>query len=254
MTTLALICGSSLAVQAQESVPATPIVPAAEASKGSVKEQIEAITSGFDKEAQEFMNKLRAEKDREKQREMYKERPDSKAAVGQVLALAKQDPKAEGVEKGLSWCVRRARGPQGQELLDLLLTHYNQSDVLGSLASNYSRMWGDHGLKELRQIVDKAGSDKIRQGATYCLASKLSKEEASKDEGLAMLKKLQADKGLKANNAKLYAQVEKDLFIAENLSIGCQVPDIVGTDQDDVEFKLSDYKGKVVLLDFWGIW
>ena len=28
-------------------------------------------------------------------------------------------------------------------------------------------------------------------------------------------------------------------------------PDIVGTDQDGKEFKLSDYRGKVVLLDFW---
>lgn len=28
-------------------------------------------------------------------------------------------------------------------------------------------------------------------------------------------------------------------------------PDIVGTDQDGRQFKLSDYRGKVVLLDFW---
>jgi cytochrome oxidase Cu insertion factor (SCO1/SenC/PrrC family) len=28
-------------------------------------------------------------------------------------------------------------------------------------------------------------------------------------------------------------------------------PEIVGTDQDGKEFRLSDYRGKVVLLDFW---
>jgi cytochrome oxidase Cu insertion factor (SCO1/SenC/PrrC family) len=28
-------------------------------------------------------------------------------------------------------------------------------------------------------------------------------------------------------------------------------PDIVGTDQDGKQLKLSDYRGKVVLLDFW---
>lgn len=254
ITTLALICGSSLAVQAQETVPATPLVPAAEANKGSVKEQIEAITSSFNKEAMEFSKKLRAEKDRNKQQEMFKDRPDSKAAVDKVLALVKSDPKAEGVEEGLVWCVRRARGPQAQELLDIVLTHHNTSKALGSLAQNYSRMWGEQGTKELRMIVEKAGNDKIRQGATYYLASKLSKSEASKDEGIALMKKLQGVKDLKTSNPKLYKQIESDLFVAENLSLGCKAPDIVGKDQDDKEFKLSDYKGKVVLLDFWGIW
>jgi cytochrome oxidase Cu insertion factor (SCO1/SenC/PrrC family) len=36
--------------------------------------------------------------------------------------------------------------------------------------------------------------------------------------------------------------------------VGQPAPDIDGTDQDGKSFKLSDYKGKVVLLDFWGNW
>jgi peroxiredoxin len=30
-----------------------------------------------------------------------------------------------------------------------------------------------------------------------------------------------------------------------------KTPEIDGEDQDGKQFKLSDYKGKVVLLDFW---
>lgn len=32
---------------------------------------------------------------------------------------------------------------------------------------------------------------------------------------------------------------------------GKQAPDIVGTDADGAKFQLSEYRGKVVLLDFW---
>ena len=38
------------------------------------------------------------------------------------------------------------------------------------------------------------------------------------------------------------------------LKNGNLIPEIVGKDVDGVEFRLSDYKGKVIMLDFWGDW
>jgi peroxiredoxin len=38
------------------------------------------------------------------------------------------------------------------------------------------------------------------------------------------------------------------------LEVGKHAPEIEGEDLDVKEFKLSDYRGKVVLLDFWGHW
>lgn len=52
----------------------------------------------------------------------------------------------------------------------------------------------------------------------------------------------------------LLKRAEKELFALQHLSIGREAPDIVGLDLDGVEFKLSDYRGKVVFLDFWGDW
>ena len=37
-------------------------------------------------------------------------------------------------------------------------------------------------------------------------------------------------------------------------SVGDQAPDIAGKDAEGQEFKLSDYRGKVVMLDFYGNW
>jgi hypothetical protein len=42
-----------------------------------------------------------------------------------------------------------------------------------------------------------------------------------------------------------------ELFEVRHLRVGKEAPDIEGQDQDGKRFKLSDYRGKVVLLDFW---
>jgi predicted Zn finger-like uncharacterized protein len=42
--------------------------------------------------------------------------------------------------------------------------------------------------------------------------------------------------------------------VSVGLNIGNLAPEIEAEDLDGVNFKLSDYRGKVVLLDFWGHW
>jgi hypothetical protein len=46
-------------------------------------------------------------------------------------------------------------------------------------------------------------------------------------------------------------KAEPELFGIRHLSVGQVAPEIEAADQDGVQFKLSDYRGKVVLLDFW---
>ena len=41
---------------------------------------------------------------------------------------------------------------------------------------------------------------------------------------------------------------------AAQIKVGNEAPEIDGIDLDGVEFKLTDYRGKVVMLDFWGDW
>ncbi len=53
---------------------------------------------------------------------------------------------------------------------------------------------------------------------------------------------------------KLMARAKGKIYEYENLSVGCEALEISGTDLDGVSFKLSDYRGKIVFLDFWGNW
>jgi len=53
---------------------------------------------------------------------------------------------------------------------------------------------------------------------------------------------------------KLGAIAAKALFRIRNLSRGRVAAEITGEDIFGREFKLSDYRGKVVMLYFWGHW
>ncbi len=44
------------------------------------------------------------------------------------------------------------------------------------------------------------------------------------------------------------------VFVAERLQIGQIAPEIVGADVDGNPMKLSDFRGKVTVIDFWGFW
>ena len=57
-----------------------------------------------------------------------------------------------------------------------------------------------------------------------------------------------------AEDGKLRGKIAGARNEQEHLQVGMVAPDIVGEDLDGVAFKLSDYRGKVILLDFWGYW
>jgi hypothetical protein len=57
-----------------------------------------------------------------------------------------------------------------------------------------------------------------------------------------------------AQRARSRLAREADLRELRDLTVGKAAPEIAGEDLDGVAFRLSDYRGKVVLLDFWGNW
>jgi hypothetical protein len=123
------------------------------------------------------------------------------------------------------------------------------------------------------------------KGTQYLLRTLLEKDQRREVQGVACLAlgqslKMQADvdahkdqKGaakLRAECEALFERAEKEfadvklayrgtvgqrakseLYEIRNLAIGQKAPDVTGEDQDGKKFKLSDYQGKVVLLDFW---
>jgi hypothetical protein len=57
----------------------------------------------------------------------------------------------------------------------------------------------------------------------------------------------------KDNDAQVTA-IEREIKALRTIRVGKETPEIAAGDLDGKDFKLSDYRGKVVLLDFWGFW
>jgi hypothetical protein len=110
----------------------------------------------------------------------------------------------------------------------------------------------------MERIIEVTPHDAVKGKTMFRLAEVLSMrdDEASEKRGIELLQTVQekyADIDM-GRGRKLGDRVEGMLFAIQNLKVGKVAPDIIGKDIDDVEFKLSDYRGKVVVLDFWGDW
>ena len=85
-------------------------------------------------------------------------------------------------------------------------------------------------------------------------AADLLDRRSSTPEQKAKAKQLR-DRILKDYPGTLPAiELAGDAYRENNLTLGKVAPDFDAVDVEGVAFKLSDYRGKVVLLDFWGFW
>lgn len=117
----------------------------------------------------------------------------------------------------------------------------------------------------LRALLDKHEKREVQGNACLTLAQVLkgrADEAADKDPKEAEKLRKEAE-DLLTRAAEKYGDVKMgfrgtvgekakgELYELRHLAIGQAAPDVEGEDQDGKKFKLSDYKGKVVLLDFW---
>lgn len=94
-----------------------------------------------------------------------------------------------------------------------------------------------------------------REAVAEALYRSAAESRRSKVEGAAIRAKAIQDR-----LAKEFADTEfgrragGDPSVPVGLTVGKRAPDFTTTDADGKEFRLSDYRGKVVVLDFWGFW
>lgn len=230
--------------------------------EASPKEQYQALLGDLRKANEEdFKAYKEAKSDEEKDKiiKRFQERPPKYA--GKFLALAEKNAKDPTAYDALIWIVTTAAtAPEADKAADLIIKDH--ADRIGTLGVRLARSPAAAAEKLLRVILNKS-EDKDKAQATMNLANNLKAQaERAETEKKPNAEKLsqQAEKYFEEviqkhkDAEKLVEQAKGELFILRNLSIGKTAPEIEGEDIEGKKFKLSDYRGKVVVIDFWGHW
>lgn len=212
---------------------------------------LEGLQKDYEGKMDELREKYQAAKTKEEKQEVLKDRPDPQDTVKAMMPLIKKQGDDPKVLKSVGWVIMQSRQGMPEGLIEIIEKHKESKDLSGILfLSQFDRSG------ELKKYLVWA-----RENSKHPQVQGVAAFVNSQDRSLGDAEKLEELKFAIANlgdyefrGVKLKERAEGSLFAAENIQIGKTAPEIVGEDQDGVEFKLSEYRGKVVVLDFWGDW
>ncbi|KAA3608671.1 MAG: hypothetical protein DWQ01_11240 [Planctomycetota bacterium] len=177
------------------------------------------------------------------------------------LSAADDFAETEDAVPFLVWLVKNGlprRAPEGSLALERIEQNHLASPGLVELASMLPNLVYYLDKEKATQLAAKleqaTPSIKVKTWATYVLLG-----DTLRDEPIQSAKYQEARKAMmalieKANDRSINRSIRDEILVREEFAVGKVAPDIEGIDLDGVAFKLSDYHGKVVFLDFWGDW
>ncbi len=238
-------------------------------------EQYKALLAEQQKAQEEFEKAYREAKTDDERNKAFREKyPQGEKYAGRMLKIAEGDPKDTAALDALVWIMQNAGyGAEANKAIDLLLKDHIDNPKIDSVCGNLAYSDSASAEKFLRTAMEKSPHRSVQGQAAYALGRFLQRRsQRHRGLGFNPFAKQADPKTAAAEAEKLFEQVAEkygdlphyrgslakaaqgDLFEIRNLVIGKVAPDIEGEDIDGKTFKLSDYRGKVVVIDFWGHW
>jgi AhpC/TSA family len=200
-----------------------------------------------------------------------------------VIDLVRQDPTSDASFDALGWIVIEARNltrPYGLQAVELLRDHHTKNPKIGRVcgALGVWWRWEKEPVLEFLRAAARQNPDRTARGnATLALARLMNMkaqtlEYQKKGDPKAAAREAEAlfdevvskyadcpnlrtrPRSTNRFEGTIGDEAGAELFELRYLAVGKVPPDIEGEDLDGQKFKLSDYRGKVVVLDFWGHW
>jgi len=247
-----------------------PMLPAEDKAKPTPEQQYKALVKEYQDGITAYQQAVGKAKTNEERQKAFREKyPQPAKFAPKFLALAEKHPKDPVAVDALVWVATNSFGLPGKDspqakAFAILQRDHVTSPKLAPLCQRliYSMDQGTETF--LRALLEKNPNKEVKGNACLALAQFLKNRASRGQRNKPDQDKLNKEvEGLFERAAKDYADVKlafwgtvgskakSELYEIRHLAIGKVAPDIEGQDQDGKKFKLSDYKGKVVLLDFW---
>ncbi len=218
--------------------------------------QYQALTEEFQKAQADFFKVYQAVKTDEERGKIMAAYPQPQRFAPRFLELARKNPTDPAAVDALVWVVSIVRfGAEADQALGTLLKDHLQSDKLGPLCESLAYSQTPQTQKQLRDIIARNPHHAVQGQATFSLAKILQNQAATAPQAEEYFEQILSKFGsVQGNRGTLATLAQAELFEIRTLGIGKPAPDIEGPDVEGKVFKLSDYRGSVVLIDFWGDW
>lgn len=229
-------------------------------------EQLEAIKTEHSENEAVLIKQFQAAETTEEKEKIRNEFLTGSPFVEKALELAKADPTDETSFAALSFVFEagslneKAIAAAGEMLLEHHADNPDLVNLLPSIASNATT----ESVATLRAVAEKSTADEVKGVALFTAAQMLF-ELSESAEGEKSKELLEQSEDLFEQVAGDFAQVtqrgrelgpqaERWLFQVRNLAIGMVAPEVEVEKLDGTPDKLSNYRGKVVVLDIWATW
>lgn len=247
----------ALAAIPQEPAPPGPDLAAAQA-------RLETIERRLADERKSWLEFRRLAANAEERSELALAFPRDEFA-GELAALAREVPGSEVAARAWLDAFRLACLLDDRELygasLERLLTDHLRSPSIASLAGELvygAPEWSaPQAAAALRAILAGNENEDVQAFGMGQLALLVGLDarfgDAGREEALGLLARI----GERFAERE-FLGMDAEHFVAgarheiEHLRLGQVAPDFAAVDQDGAAFQLSDYRGRVVVLDFWG--
>lgn len=172
------------------------------------------------------------------------------AVVDELVAIATADHGEAGLAAIQAGLGMNATKNQRTAMLGELSEHFAADAAIAAVLPKLRYVAGKSTDALLKKVVAENPAKAAKGMATFVMAMR-AKEDAREK----LLEQCVAEfADVPYQDATLGKVAERQLYALRNLKIGGTAPEIAGADMDGKPMKLSEHRGKVVVLDFWGYW